>query len=146
MCRIPAFLKAMRKLLLNLQSWVSQFYANRPAPLRIGRLIIESVSGTKLGENFWSLLFDVVLHPVILKMQELLSPEEGEHGDLASLLVQQLCHDDEYITGRFDQLVKAIEILRSVDSEIRRLYLSLPKCTACGVQRLQGQCRVSTDT
>lgn len=97
-------------------------------PHTYGPHAIRSTRATQQWENFGALLFDLVLHPVVLKIHTLLRSSNEEHEHLANLLLQLWYHHHGCTTARHDHLPKAVESLWSVDATAMLLHLALSKC------------------
>lgn len=128
LCSRPAFLEAVKHLFPELFPWVADCYAHEPAFLWIDRHVIHGIQGTQQGNNLGGLLFDLALHPIILKIQQLLRSGDDEVQQLGNLLFQLWYHDDGYIIARHDQLRNALDILSSSEATTRGLHLAVPKC------------------
>lgn len=83
-----AFLEAVRNLFAELLPRVWYRYPYEAAHLSIGRHMIKSTRGTQHGDNFGGLIFDLVLHPIVLKIQALLRSGHKEDEHLANLLLK----------------------------------------------------------
>ena len=83
------------------------------APLFFGEHVVMSQMGTHQGDGISTILFPLVLHPIILKIDQ----------QLPLLKIHTWYHDDGTLLGRKQELQQAVDVITE-DGPARGLYLS----------------------
>lgn len=76
------------------------------------------------GDNLGGLLSDLVLHPILLNIQELFSSQDEEDEHMSHVSLQLRYRDDANIIARHDQLLRAVETLSTLHDINRGLHSS----------------------
>ena len=125
-----SFLKLLRLNFPELDSWVQYCYASDTPHLWVGELFFRSVTGVQQSDPLGPLLFSLVLHAALIRLNSLLSERNGEEtAAMKPMLLQSFFLDDGTIVAKHDKLRQVLNFFDSQEALQYDLHLRLDKCS-----------------